>query len=132
MSSPFEDTRKANPCEYVGQIIGTHQRSIEGDACMEKILLSVCISTDVSGGLPNYISANEGLHSSEGFDLNRQSIVNMWNLSSPSFSLDISDNEGQLHSTGTLMTISIIVDFYMTFYSSLWKARFLYFTHMHV
>jgi hypothetical protein len=107
MSSPFEDTRKANPCEYVGQMIGTHQRSIEGDACMEKILLSVCISTDVSGGLPNYISANEGLHSSEGFDLNRQSIVNVSNLLPPSSSVDVCDDERQLHSTGTFITTII-------------------------
>jgi hypothetical protein len=153
----FEDTRKIDPYEPEGQMIQlhppsdpkgqmirVHERSIEETENMLPLLSlssshseeSVClesISPDVPGYLLNSFSANAKRPStSKGSASNRQSIVNMWNLSSPSFSLDISDNEGQLHSTGTLMTISIIVDFYMNFYSSLWKARFLYFTHMHV
>jgi hypothetical protein len=118
---PFEDTRKAVPCKPVGQMIGTHQKSIEGDVCMEKILMSAsdlnCISTDVPGHLPNSCSENEGLHTSEGFDLNRQSIVNVSNLRLGS--VDISDDESPLHSTGTFITIIIELAFFYPLYDLL-------------
>jgi hypothetical protein len=117
---PFEDTRKANPCEPVGQMIGTHQRSIEGDVCMEKILMSVnCLSTDVPSDLPDSISANEGLHTSKTFGLNRQSIMNVLNLLPPLSSVDVADDESQLHSTGTFITIIIEFAFFYLFYDFL-------------